>query len=218
MQTWRKAKLEVKKQRAKQKAEKSTAACARMQTWRKRKLEAEKQRTEQKAEANAAMRARKAARTHKSYTPRANASERLQSIAAQAYAAEQIAIASHEVAEGALSEAAEAKSVAAGAKEVSDAAHSLAVDAAKRVLNIQEQLSEGKESLRKTQEQLSEGNEALRKTQEELSEGKEALKEAFLEAKEELRKTHALAEKNAERLDADDRKRGYCTPVHKSVP
>ena len=114
-----------------------------------------------------------------------------------------IARASHEAAEGALSEAAEAKSVAAGAKEVSDAAHSLAVDTAQRVLNIQEQLSEGKESLRKTQEQLSEG--------------KEALKEAFSEAKEELRKTHALAEKNAERLDTEDRKRGYCTPVRKSV-
>ena len=91
----------------------------------------------------ACSRARKAARTNQSYTPRTNAG--LRSIAAQAYAAEQIAIASHEVAEGALSEAAEAKSVAAGAKEVSDAAHSLAVDTAQRVLNIQEQLSEGKE-------------------------------------------------------------------------
>ena len=53
--------------------------------------------------------------------------------------------------ESARSEAAEAKSEAAGAREVSDAAHSLAVDAAQRVLNIQEQLSEGKEeALRKT--------------------------------------------------------------------
>ena len=182
--------LKVMKMRTNMKILKKPAGC---QTRRgsyilkKAKLEVKKQ----NAERNARARARKAARLNKSYTPRTNVVG-LQSIAAQAHAAEMIAMASHEAAEGALSEAAEAKSVAASSKEVSDAAHSIAVGAAQRVLNIQAQLSEGKESLRKTQEQLSEGKEALRKT-------------------------HALAEKNAERLNTDDRRRGYCTPVHKSV-
>jgi hypothetical protein len=180
--------LKVMKMRTNMKILKKPAGCqTRMQTCRKAKLEEKKQ----IAERNARARARKAARLNKSYTPRTNVVG-LQSIAAQAHAAEMIARASHEAAEGALSEAAEAKSVAASSKEVSDAAHSIAVGAAQRVLNIQAQLSEGKESLRKTQEQLSEGKEALRKT-------------------------HALAEKNAERLNTDDRRRGYCTPVHKSV-
>ena len=187
MQTCRKAKLEVKKHKAVQNACAHARKAVYVKTWRKAKLEVRKQ----KAEENACVRARKAARLNKSYTPRTNVVG-LQSIAAQAHAAEMIAMASHEAAEGALSGAAEAKSVAASSKEVSDAAHSIAVGAAQRVLNIQAQLSEGKESLRKTQEQLSEGKEALRKT-------------------------HALAEKNAERLNTDDRRRGYCTPVHKSV-
>ena len=179
--------LKVMKMRTNMKILKKPAGClTSMQTCRKAKLEEKKQR----AERNARARARKAARLNKSYTPRTEVG--LQSIAAQAHAAEMIAMASHEAAEGALSGAAEAKSVAASSKEVSDAAHSIAVGAAQRVLNIQAQLSEGKESLRKTQEQLSEGKEALRKT-------------------------HALAEKNAERLNTDDRRRGYCTPVHKSV-
>ena len=86
----------------------------RMTIWRKAKLEVKKH----KAELNVRARAREAARTKKSYTPRTNVE--LQSIAAQAYAAEMIARASHEVAEGALSEAAEAKSVAAASKEVAE--------------------------------------------------------------------------------------------------
>ena len=154
---------------------------------KKAKLEVKKQ----NAERNARARARKAARLNKSYTPRTNVVG-LQSIAAQAHAAEMIARASHEAAEGALSEAAEAKSVAASSKEVSDAAHSIAVGAAQRVQHIQAQLSEGYQTQSNFQKQLSEGKEALRKT-------------------------HALAEKNAERLNTDDRRRGYCTPVHKSV-
>ena len=193
--------LKVMKMRTNMKILKKPAGCqtrSRYYISKKAKLEVKKQ----NAERNARARARKAARLNKSYTPRTNVVG-LQSIAAQAHAAEMIARASHEAAEGALSEAAEAKSVAASSKEVSDAAHSIAVGAAQRVQHIQAQLSEGYQTQSNFQKQLSEG--------------KEALKEAFSEAKEELRKTHALAEKNAEQLDADDRKRGYCTPVHKHV-
>ena len=152
-------------------------AAERMRRCRKAKLEAKNQ----KAEENARGRARNAVRRNKSYSP---ANARLQKIAASARAACVTAMAAHEVAEGAQqeaaaarSEAAEAKSEAADAREVFDAAHSLAVDAAQRVLNIQEQLSEGKEALRKTQ---------------------------------------ALARHNEQRLNTDDRKRGYCTPAHVS--
>ena len=186
MQTCRKAKLEVKKHKAVQNACAHARKAVYVKTWRKAKLEVRKQ----KAEENACVRARKAARLNKSYTPRTKVG--LQSIAAQAHAAEMIAMASHEAAEGALSGAAEAKSVAASSKEVSDAAHSIAVGAAQRVQHIQAQLSEGYQTQSNFQKQLSEGKEALRKT-------------------------HALAEKNAERLNTDDRRRGYCTPVHKSV-
>lgn len=181
--------LKVMKMRTNMKILKKPAGC---QTRRgsyilkKAKLEVKKQ----NAERNARARARKATRLNKSYTPRTEVG--LQSIAAQAHAAEMIAMASHEAAEGALSEAAEAKSVAASSKEVSDAAHSIAVGAAQRVQHIQAQLSEGYQTQSNFQKQLSEGKEALRKT-------------------------HALAEKNAERLNTDDRRRGYCTPVHKSV-
>jgi hypothetical protein len=167
--------LKVMKMRTNMKILKKPAGCqtqSRYYISKKAKLDVKKQ----NAERNARARARKATRLNKSYTPRTEVG--LQSIAAQAHAAEMIAMASHEAAEGALSGAAEAKSVAASSKEVSDAAHSIAVGAAQRVQHIQAQLSEGKEA---------------------------------------LRKTHALAEKNAERLNTDDRRRGYCTPVHKSV-
>ena len=147
---------------------------------------------------NARHRAKMAARDGKKYSPR---SKELKELASAAHGAEIIAMAAHAKAEGAEQEAAEAKANAGAARSVADAAHSMAEECNEQNVSFRSELEQGKETLRRTEALAKQNAETTKQNTEQL-----------LATEEALAQLHTLAQHNAQRLDSDDRKRGYVTP------
>jgi hypothetical protein len=138
----------------------------------------------QRSASNVRARARVAAKKGASYAPR---DAKYKKVAAQAALAQRMAKNAVDVADG-------AKTIAADAW---DHAATAAMEAAEAKTEAQDAQKDAAAALSMTEQtQLRVGNLEKR-----LQQGKDVLKE-----------TRELAKKNAERLDADDRRRGYATP------
>ena len=77
---------------------------------------------------------------------------------------------------------------------VAGGAHSMAVQNAKKITSLENQVTQGKETLMQTHALANQNMEQL-----------QADREALVQ-------TQVTVKHNTERLDADDRKRGYVTP------
>ena len=153
----------------------------------------------QRAMQNVRARARLAAKTGSTYQPSKTI---LLAISKVAYDAEQTATQARSVAKGAQQTAAVAKSEAADARSVANAAHSMAEENGERITGLEDQVRGCKEAMMQTQALVQQHTEQIEGGIVKSSQAQTLAMQA-----------QTLAMHHEERLNADDRKRGYVTPV-----